>query len=1762
LTPQGSIELELCFLAITEEPVAPASVPPVDIPNKAMAGPSALPPQQPLLEQASTEEKALAGEILALLESAEDNQVLILGKQHVNEGHLQEARKCFAGLIDTTKSPKDLARAKLLLTYTCSKLALQLLRDREFVSAAALFQEILQNRPGKLSAERLQRFQLFYACSLYEAGKAARMQGNWETAAEQFKLAKDTKTLPESLNAKNSVYLKQCKEERKVVKERAKMNGASSNFQVAPEEETAYCLYKKAKRIYQMGNIGEARALFKEALASRLPDELEIRAQDYINDIDELGEDYIPSTATTCVFDHATHGLNTLGALTSTLGLSTKTFSAGALHRREEMLLVLDAKFPPQSEARGGLIRQLRLDIRKALGQLADIQIFTIENGSVIVHFCFCNTSAALEGEFLRQLDDKKSRLYQGGLTCYIDQKRTQTMTMQLGTMHTVGSQNVPCTYQAGDTITLAQVQDDKIDCEVESLLGEGATATVFGVTTGGGKRCALKVFKTENSFIEMSTEASLLLMANYPDSHPNVLRADYVWYEQRTNEMFFLMGLVNGDDLQVWMEDERLYAGSVQDQQQRLIRVAHGLACAVQHLHERGILHQDIKPENVFMTRRGKPVLGDFGVGSKGDIKTSKVEAMLRGATLVYASPRVRQLFFRIKALPKGSARESLLQTSKITHLDDFWAMGCTILDTFAECGWRRGQSVAELLVNSSMPNLVRKPKFLRVSLPRGMLEVLERCFYSESIVNIDSITGLMATVLACPRTAPLFDGLGSKRCASIHNNLAVALCDSGMLDCALAQLEQAIEADPDNARTHNNLGVLMQKKGKMDEAMSCFDDALKIEQDHPQATVNVGMVHVGGALGVAQLDRSGAAGAVDSSAGKVDMLHAIIFSPKQKMEVYCKTGNTPLAWQSMATKELEGGGTALVHLNYRLPSNPNPRADITKMVPLWYSANAQVLFVYHRGSWRIGKVQKSFSDEFEAETKKLSLAANSVQPRTQAKETHSRRVEETEPFWERDCDMPARKLVGRHTIVFEGHGEPDVATLNLDANNHAPALFTDDKALQWAVQAYTMELNDKHAFIFDIFSGQKLSTRTQIATLQYYEAGCIAETIDKNDDVDSLEYQARKPSQLAQRQRLDATKILEAICKDGSAAAKGGKLLSLVLVLGPAASGKTTLLKALIMLIVHRFKYFLPILIPVIELVSVLHKCNRNAGCSVVFAFLQHKYPQHVHILTQLVRMRRVVFLVDGIDESGSSRESVQDFMKVELFEPGHKVIITSRHSGFSSDAFPECQLVELLPLSTEQQAEMVCMRVPDRQEADQLIQELDRSMFKDVASNPLMLTMMISIYANNNYKLISNRSELYEKALVTLLSRYDKGRDGVGRAQQVSLFGHLQQLASGSHQRDSERRIFTAHDAKRWVDGDGWNIILAAMRAEQLPIIVSLGPNGEDEEQYRFGHMSYQEYLTSRECYQRLTQSQFSNDVVAGMFGNPPSKAFTEGKQHLMLQLLAGVFSAEQLATFSTVMFGGQVVGLKSRIQMRMPTSMAHTPPGLAAVGVGAEILAISNSAISWGTVVSDAGNAWKMSSGRFAKKATKGLRWQWRVLPGDQNPLAVESSAWKCDVGGCPELHSNSDGYCHNHRAKAATILATAVVTGGEALEIRDPLGLGGTEALVPYVTASQRLQVLDVAGTMLQTDGLSVLVEALLTNSSIRHLDVSANKIGLKGLELIIGLLQRFVIFLSGHLFLIPFFVYDTGTERCHHLTLATTISPVCPQIRLHCWLTP
>jgi hypothetical protein len=170
-------------------------------------------------------------------------------------------------------------------------------------------------------------------------------------------------------------------------------------------------------------------------------------------------------------------------------------------------------------------------------------------------------------------------------------------------------------------------------DLDIERELGRGGMAAVYGAFDPElQRRVAVKVLLpelAENTEIverfrrEARTVAAL--------QHPNIVSV----FAVRTNaEMSaIIMQFVDGRSLDVALRDEpRLplsAAGMVLSQ----------VAEALEHAHERGVIHRDVKPANVLLDRDGHAVVSDFGIARReGGTRITDTGVVM--GTIAYMSP------------------------------------------------------------------------------------------------------------------------------------------------------------------------------------------------------------------------------------------------------------------------------------------------------------------------------------------------------------------------------------------------------------------------------------------------------------------------------------------------------------------------------------------------------------------------------------------------------------------------------------------------------------------------------------------------------------------------------------------------------------------------------------------------------------------------------------------------------------------------------------------------------------------------------------------------------------------------------------------------------------------------------------------------------------------------------------------------------------------------------------------------------------------
>lgn len=147
----------------------------------------------------------------------------------------------------------------------------------------------------------------------------------------------------------------------------------------------------------------------------------------------------------------------------------------------------------------------------------------------------------------------------------------------------------------------------------VVEALGSGAISTIYrAVQEPLGRIVALKALKTQisptSSFGEqLDREAKILRDL----AHPNVvLLLDVA--RTAAGRPFLVLENVEGPSL------EQLLAKKRTVRVEAALAIASGICAGLEHIHERGVVHRDIKPGNVLVTTGGVVKLIDFGIAQR----------------------------------------------------------------------------------------------------------------------------------------------------------------------------------------------------------------------------------------------------------------------------------------------------------------------------------------------------------------------------------------------------------------------------------------------------------------------------------------------------------------------------------------------------------------------------------------------------------------------------------------------------------------------------------------------------------------------------------------------------------------------------------------------------------------------------------------------------------------------------------------------------------------------------------------------------------------------------------------------------------------------------------------------------------------------------------------------------------------------------------------------------------------------------------------
>jgi len=288
---------------------------------------------------------------------------------------------------------------------------------------------------------------------------------------------------------------------------------------------------------------------------------------------------------------------------------------------------------------------------------------------------------------------------------------------------------------------------------------------------------------------------------------HPHIVSCHYVRTLGGIPRVF--AEYVEGGSLRDWIDSRKLYEGGPQEALKRLLDIAIQLAWGLHYAHEKGVIHQDVKPANVLMLPDGTAKITDFGL------------AKARGAAGETPSPdRRRSVLVSTGGMTPAYCSPEQANKQPLSRKTDIWSWAVSLLEMFAgEVSWQSGVAAAELLKHLAD---VRAEGVALPEMPDGLQELLQTCFESDPArrpTDASEIGRWLAEVYhtevseAYVRPEPAAAELR----ADALNNRALSLLDLEKAEEALGVFEQALLAEPGHLECLYNRGLLLWRRGRL---------------------------------------------------------------------------------------------------------------------------------------------------------------------------------------------------------------------------------------------------------------------------------------------------------------------------------------------------------------------------------------------------------------------------------------------------------------------------------------------------------------------------------------------------------------------------------------------------------------------------------------------------------------------------------------------------------------------------------------------------------------------------------------------------------------------------------------------------------------------------------------------------------------------------------------------------------------------------------
>jgi len=253
---------------------------------------------------------------------------------------------------------------------------------------------------------------------------------------------------------------------------------------------------------------------------------------------------------------------------------------------------------------------------------------------------------------------------------------------------------------------------------EVREIFDSGGMGLVYRVYHRGWNiELALKspraaYFKTPSDKEKFIREAETWIDLGL---HPNIVTCYYTRVLEDIPRIF--AEFITEGSLENWIWSEKLYEGGYDDVMERMLDIAIQAAYGIHYAHGMGVIHQDIKPANIMMTRDGIAKVCDFGLSKARAITGERIDFGAEKSVMVSSGGLTRAF-----SSPEQAAGEALSRKT------DIWSWGISVLEMFnGGVSWFGGSAAPAALADY----LRMGPENPAIpSMPWPLVELLKKCF------------------------------------------------------------------------------------------------------------------------------------------------------------------------------------------------------------------------------------------------------------------------------------------------------------------------------------------------------------------------------------------------------------------------------------------------------------------------------------------------------------------------------------------------------------------------------------------------------------------------------------------------------------------------------------------------------------------------------------------------------------------------------------------------------------------------------------------------------------------------------------------------------------------------------------------------------------------------------------------------------------------------------------------------------------------------